>query len=800
MKLDLLHTDEHRAGSQRGSKTVTAARAMMALCILLALVPWARCSAEESDRKVVFQLDFHDPRLPAWLKPCAVITNRPDGRPALRADTRNADGSYITFLALPPGIIRGGQDYEVTVDYEVVELADAGCFFYMGAMSESLGRGPDERVQWNGQPGTKGRARLPVSQPQDGDATLALGVYRKGALLVDALTIRAGSGLRLMPIAAGQPPRRAAAPKDLPTGTADFAIDPPAPKTNLVVSVAEFGAVADGPEGPAKAADGNRAAFMRAIARCRDAGAARLVVPAGVYRITSREPLLFDDLADLVVDGQGSELIFSKTALPAWPAGIEINRCRRCVFRDLQIDWDWDVAPLASVGRIAATAPDGSYFDMEFPDETAIDAKTPWRSMWPLYGEERAYGRDGEWRIGPKRVEQLKPNVLRAWPTWTAPVKVGELYLVRHFEYDKNCFYIGDSAHLTLTNITIYSFPGIGYVVHGDQHHWELRNCRITQKPGSHRPITCTADGYNVETSQGYMRLENCEFGWNGDDSVNVKDVSCMGVIPVDRQTLIAERVNQWRYPFHVGDEVEFRRGDLAPAGYVSKVTAVQQDQPTLQCRLTFADPLPDQLAPDTVLFNRRYGLSHVIIRNCWFHQNRNRGLLINARDALIESNRFDRIQSVGVLVETSCAPKWSEGHGASNLVFRGNTFDRVNPKGTWSGAAICVRTDIPAGLTAYPIAQSLLFEGNTFEDVPGLPLTLASCRNVTIRDNVFRNPTLLPNPLALRGRIRAALASAIRVVANTWEQSAYVQQPGVEIDPATTDAVTLDGNIEAGN
>ena len=768
------------------------------LAVLLAGVTLASAvtGAESAAGKLVFQLRMDDPKLGRMLRNWAkIIPHGPDK--AVQADARNNEVPWNVFFTLPAGVLQGGQDYVVSLDYEIIDLPDPQACFFMYAGIDALGAGPNQLIKWTGKAGEKGRVVLNVSLPRKEGAILNVGINRQGALRVTGLEIREGSTWSTIPVEKGGKPSPSGKPVDkaaLPTGAEEFKIEPPAPRTGKVVSVADFGAVADGPGGPAAGAEGNRQAFMKAIAACQGGHAAKLVIPNGVYRITVKEPILFEDLEDVVVEGRGAELIFSKLALPAWPAAVEINRCRRCVIRDLKIDWDWDTAPLAYVGRILARADDGT-FDMEFPDVKEIPQNIAWRSFWPLNEKTRGFTRDGEWHFTPRNLQKIKPNVLRGTPPWPIPAKAGDLFLIRQFEYERHAFHMMDDSDLSLQGLEVYSMPGMGWVTRRNLHHWEMVDCKITPRPGARRPITCTADGLNTEDSLGYFRMIRCDFSWNGDDCINIKDLTNLGITVLDRKSLTVANVNFDRHPYAAGDRIELRRADHSPMGFSSKLAAVSLDKVKKQATLTFADDLPANLSPETILVNRRYDTCNILFRDCVFHDNRNRGILLNARGGTIENCRFERIQGEPILIESSATPRWSEGTGMTNLVIRGNTFDRCNPKGTFEATMIRVGTDMPGGDSAYPCTRGVLIEDNRFIDFPGASLRLVSCQGVIVRNNTFENPLALPEPLAFRGVVRAWQASELQVLGNTWLQSPHVRLPAVQIDPETTKAVTVEGN-----
>ena len=116
----------------------------------------------------------------------------------------------------------------------------------------------------------------------------------------------------------------------------------------------------------------NTAAFARALAHCRSIKAAKLIVPKGVYYFKSCETdthLSLDEMEDFVLDGGGSEFIFESLY-----SYLSIRKSRRVLVKNLILDWNWEKAPLASVGVVTKVAEDGSFIECSFPEHESVSA------------------------------------------------------------------------------------------------------------------------------------------------------------------------------------------------------------------------------------------------------------------------------------------------------------------------------------------------------------------------------------------------------------------------------------------
>lgn len=676
----------------------------------------------------------------------------------------------------------------ITVSYEIIERSAVDSYFYVFARSNRLGLGADQWQTWGGEAGNRGVAKLRLAANAD-DYSVTAGICKQGAIRILDMKIMRGSGWAeqslTSPVGTAAPP--------LPTGAQPFVVEPPANPHGAILRLGDFGAVADGAAPPAAGPDRNLTALLTALDQCRKVKAARLVVDKGVYRITSGKTIVFDGLGDFTFDGGGSTFLFH---LIAGGAGVTIKNCQRTVISNFNLDWDWKIDPPAWVGRVIALAPDQSFFEMRFDTAAPLDPKA-WVTMNPLDEKLRAPGAGTEFGgFNPTKIEKVDAQTVRVWPSYRMKPEVGRLYLLRRYTYEKAAVAMGGNSHLSLRDINIYSFPGIGFITGGDQHHFELIGCRIAPPHGERRPITTSADGFHVGQSQGFIRLEQCEFSFMGDDCINIHDNIHMGVRRVDDHTLVATQIVAWRCPFTAGDPVEIRNADYSPTGFTSELKSATADYKKSEVTLVFSQKLPAHVSADAILFNHRYGSRNVIIRNCYFHENRARGVLCNGADWLVENNHFFHNQHAAMLLSIDVSPGlWSEGFGARNVVVRGNRFESCNPQGAGDGAAVQMGATVQRGTSPYPLHDGVLFEANQFEETPGPAILAASFTNLVFRNNtvVNREKVLLSAPM--RGSVRAELGTGLWVEGNQWATKAGIDTPKLFYDPDTMRSIVCRAN-----
>lgn len=543
----------------------------------------------------------------------------------------------------------------------------------------------------------------------------------------------------------------------------DIQIDLPKRK-DIIINAVDFGA-------RNQTGFCNTRAFRSAIDACRQTEGAVLCIPKGVYHFYNAPEdmhLPLHDLSDVTIEGNGSELIFH-TPVAYW----DIRNCRRVYMKNLTMDWAWEDAPLATVGRIASVAEDGSFIDIVFPacqkvplpfEIRIVGPFDPWRYTpgFPGGFEFRPYqnghihltgdpAEDEKMRrlvrelsqILKPGAERLEANALRFYtqdPRWAAEhFKPGQCYNFRHFEYDGVAVRTSASSHITFERITLYGCPGHGFLSNGYVSHLHFDDCRILPRPGTARSISVSVDCLHVGNSQGNILIEDCDFSAAGDDCINLHDNSCMGVRRMDDYTLLALRASRANMLLERGSRIELRNPDLSPLGYRAEVMEARYQPDGKACLLKLSEPLPKYLPAESVIFHTTFHTDNYVIRNCRFTNNRARGALLQGSHGLVEGNLFENIQGAAIQIETGCESRWSEGQGVTDLLIQNNVIRHCDLN-AWQMAVIYMGVYLPNGRTDYPVFEDVELCKNTIIDCPRLACFCSSCKNVWVHDNAIIN------------------------------------------------------------
>ena len=496
-----------------------------------------------------------------------------------------------------------------------------------------------------------------------------------------------------------------------------------------------------------------------------------LTLEPGVYRFAQPERLRLHDASDVCLDGGGAQLVFSAKGF------FSVERCTRAWLRNLIIDWDWEGAyRLADMIR-AVERGEGWVLFEHFEVEQA--QRVPWQSINQYDAQTLQPGcEDGK----EYEINYLQPalrgieypggnRTLVRHDGLLDDIRPGEVYCLRYEMYGTNAFTVCDCAHVTFEGVTVWSCPGMAFVVRDGSHHARFERCVVAKKPGANRNISATADSMHVCNTGGYILVEHCDFSFAGDDAINIHDnVGLITGVLGERSCIAQTRLN-----CVPGDEIGILRDDVYDVEYTAKLVSCEPCGDRLQ-KLTFDRPLPEGCGPNWITFNTRFATRNYIFRNNYFHENRARGLLLCAGHGLVENNVLYRTQGPAIWTVVDIEPRWSEGTGVRDLVVRHNRFIDCDVN-QWASCVV-LRTLLPAGPSAAPVFRDILFEDNYFEDTPSFFFSMGSCGDVTLSRNTFALTRPRAREMPERGAIRVDRASNVVMKDNVVVRTRYYHGP----------------------
>lgn len=774
----------------------------------------AGCSIESAPEEKVIADSFNSVKVVG--KRSAISA---DG--VLHVDSKGAK-DFLRAAQTAAGLFEPGKSYLIKFKCRI-DSAEDGAFFLFTARSDSLGPLRDLGTT------TVARARdfqdveMQISIPE-GVNDYSLKFSTKGSLsgVLKDLKITQGTGLDFYPFAESQREYCGEIGKTA-TGCPDFNVELPAGNPNApVVNAADFGAT----ENNLKFCD----AMNAAVAHCRKIGARKLVLPKGVYHLYNSGPITFEGLKDFEFDGGGSTFIFLRDKGLAKMKGLDASKisnnfqdgacvkifeCERVKVGNFNIDWDWAADPLGSIVRVenVCASPGGEYIDYKFVDydnfprrDLRVANLSSYDPVSNLIGVEGGATLGYEFYKGKNipKMEWLSGNVLRVWHShYSRRAKVGDFYRMQHYYYDGAGVLTHQNRHLTLSKVNVYSCRGHAFVVSGTQQYWQYLDCSIKPPEGAKaRAITCTADHLHVVNSRGYMKLIGCDFMLGADDCINVHD--CTGYAVRKSDFSLETRNVRGIKMFKVGDPIELRDDDFSPSGFTGKIKSVKPiDASKGVHEIVFADKIPQPKGEGFIMFNHYYSSGNILLRNCKFHSNRARGIIIQCPNVTVENCVIKNNEMAGMRIVTGYTPNlWSEGFGVDNLLVRGCVFESTNRTDVKADGfardihiGIYRTTGERTGQTMYPIMSNITFEKNTFKNAYGLVAFITSSGNVVFRENIIINDIPRKKPLPYRGSFLVKASTDTAIVNNIIVESKYAPNPGVYAEADTVKGLKIGGN-----
>lgn len=219
-------------------------------------------------------------------------------------------------------------------------------------------------------------------------------------------------------------------------------------------------------------------------------------------------------------------------------------------------------------------------------------------------------------------------------------------------------------TNLTLENITVYSAPGMAFSVNRSDH-FQVLDCNVTLRPESGRHVSSTADSLHIGNGKGYFIIEGCDFGYMGDDALNIHTDTNRIEKRVSEKTLL---LGNFMRPVE-GTMYSFRDASFGVIDFSAKVVNVQTEENGY--RVEFETALPENIKAGCTVFQTEEAADYYIVRNNRFHNNRTRGVLLGTGNGIFEDNIIERTRGQAVLISVDQTQNWSEGSGVKNLVFR---------------------------------------------------------------------------------------------------------------------------------
>ena len=510
------------------------------------------------------------------------------------------------------------------------------------------------------------------------------------------------------------------------------------------VSVAHFGAVPDDGKNDAPA-------LRRAAAYCRKHQNTTLVFPAGTYLLEDDTALDIERRAISGALGRGLEVQWNlfqpqkpyvkgldftgcqglrieadgaTLCVGGWMQILSFIRCKDVSLQGLAITLR---RPAATEGLITAST--DSTFDITFDPQlyTHIDSIVQGRYyFYSREGQHFYYGHVGEGQL-------LSPGHIR-FQSRSHPA-VDDVLIIRYCGHYRPCIMILESEDVSLTNVSLRSFSGMGVVGHLSRDIC-IDGLRVEPEPG--RYSSTSTDATHFTSCSGDLTIRNSFFAGNGDDCTNVHNYYWTFLpqaddrqmeIRVENADLHAQALD---IPC-VGDTLcVVSRQDMSKLAE-AVVSAADSSWTDWRVRVTLDRPLTGIKAEECLMYNHSR-FPRVRIENNEVAYNNGRAFLLKARDISVIGNDISRCTLSAIKLGAELS--WREAGPVEHVLVQGN---RIHHTGTADGyRASCLMLTSEAPQTPPHINRDITIKDNCFQSDRPVSILLQDAEGILITGNDF--------------------------------------------------------------
>ena len=534
--------------------------------------------------------------------------------------------------------------------------------------------------------------------------------------------------------------------------------------------------------------------MILALAACQSAHAAVLNIPQGTYYFNDPGVLTrnggghiqLSGMTDFTINGNGSTFIFH------YPRnGMDFYGCQRVQIKNLTVQWDFDIAAPGTVQMVNGQK--AIVVNSAYP----ITSSTPVQAITEYDTANMAWKMDAQEVYWPASVQLVAPQTL-ASPSF-AMFPVGDTVAVREYVYAARAFEFSfnSNADLTFTNITAENCPGMVFVGYGADRGFSFQNCVIQRRNPAHDLVSTGADGIHIGMSHGDCSIQNCNFTYLGDDSVNIHSIWMFVVSRLGNNSATLSTIVYDPTYVQVGDQLEFLNASNLQPVSTAHVTAVSYNAATEIYTMTFRETLPASLPAGVVVANLARSSSRYNVSGNNFHDNRGRGILAQAPQGLIQNNTIRNVMG-GAINLTADHADWNEGYGCNTVVVNKNLCDGCN-YGYWGGFAdepgVClgvinVFAQSPTGVDDFYVHQHIQISNNVINNTPNISFFISSVQGLQVTGNSVTNC-----PASSTRAFFITRASQVTVTGNQAVNCSIPSGAGIYIEPGSSEQVTISNN-----
>lgn len=470
--------------------------------------------------------------------------------------------------------------------------------------------------------------------------------------------------------------------------------------------------------------------------------------------------MAIEDLKNLVIDGQGAELIFHGRMIP-----ISMLRSEKCTIKNLHIDF---ANPHISQVKVVENAPGrGIVFE---PAPWVKYRITP-DSVFESYGDgwtmRHGWGIafDGKTKhlvyntsdisTPTKGAVQIAKNRIHA-PHWKDNrLTPGTVVAMRGWGRPTPGIFLSHNKDTQLENVQVHYAEGMGLLAQLCENITLEKFSVCLRGEDDPRYFTTQADATHFSGCKG--KIISCNGLYEGmmDDAINVHGTYLKVVKRVNDRTLVGRYMHGQAWGFewgNIGDEVQFVKSNtMELVGEKNTITEIRPyDKEKIdgarEFLITFANPVDTEISEkqgygiENLTCTPEVYFAHNVIRN-----NRARGTLFSTpKRTVVEHNFFDHTSGTAILLCGDCNG-WYETGACRDVLIRKNHFvNALTSMFQFTNAVISIYPEIPNLKEQKKYfhggnGKGIVIEDNVFETFDAPILYAKSVDGLVFRRNVIK-------------------------------------------------------------
>ena len=457
--------------------------------------------------------------------------------------------------------------------------------------------------------------------------------------------------------------------------------------------------------------------------------------------------LAFENMKNVIFDGQGSELVFHGRMLPVSLVGSE-----NCTLKNFSIDFanphisQVKVLENDTVGGLI-TYEVAPWVEYEIRDSNFVAKGEGWEHVpaWGIAFEgdtKRLVYTTSDISVGSKHVAEIASRKILA-PWKNKKLIPGTVVVLRVFMYH--------DTNTTLENIQVHYAEGMGLLAQMSENITLDKFSVCLRGKDDPRYFTTQADATHFSGCKGLIRSVGGLYEGMMDDAINVHGTYLKVQKRIDDKTLVGEYMHGQSYGFEwgrPGDAVQFIESKtMEVLGEQNKVAAIETaDKPdghgVKQFRITFEKPVDPAISEvGTYGIENQEWTPEVYFADNVIRNNRARGSLFSTpKKTVVEKNVFDHTSGTAILLCGDCNG-WFETGACHDVQIRNNKFiNALTNQFQFTNAVISIYPEIPDLKSQKRYFHSgIVIEDNEFETFDMPILYAKSVDGLVFRNNVIR-------------------------------------------------------------